>query len=125
MNLEKFYEELKTAGYNWKLQGYYAEGSHPHRLRAEVAPDPEKPGALEKVCPVTAVCFFLTGEYFTTYQYEQAGVELGMVHDEVKQIVAAADGSSNTGEPLERHPELLEIRARMDKAVFSEEGGAI
>jgi len=44
-------------------------------------------------CPVTAVCFELTGKYFETGDFLEAGRHLKMYHLTVCNIVAAADGA--------------------------------
>ncbi len=120
MNLEGFFDALKKAGLTWRCNAY-ALAFDALRLRADVAPVVNLP--LQSVCPITAVCFFLTGEYFTTYDFEEAGNLLGLDKELMMQIVEAADHVTQSGAPLGEYPELITLRARLLETMGIDEGG--
>lgn len=118
MNLDQFYAELEAGALKWERQNSSGLAGPPRPLlRATVEPWPEvHPGTLRSVCPVTALCFLKTGEFYDTFDYERAALALDLKPTEYIEIVEAADKTPNTGAALEDVPQLVEIRARLLQA---------
>lgn len=71
MTEKQFYEALAALDVKWRL-------SFPALIRSEIYPYPDRPNDREYVCPITAVCWKVTGKVYDVGQTEKAAVTLDL-----------------------------------------------
>jgi hypothetical protein len=104
MNETEFYLNLEAQKLAWEIKG--DDYSKPGGIRAKVTVEPDskqgiraRGGALAwwwepyqlDCCPITAVCYGLTGDYYEMYEWQEAADAILLDYSLASAIAAAAD----------------------------------